>query len=300
MKKTIRSLAAAAALTGVLCFSAAGTLTAHAEGSVQDVYAAMRRIGMPEGMINQAKNTYEGHPEMHDANGMTINGQYASYTEWAEMVIVMENTIWRKIAEQYGVEPSKIKEYVNNQYAGTTASSAKQTTTTAASSKSGVQSSSVTTVTTPETSASSTERPSDMNFIKMSAEEKKAYLQKMAEDERAKFLADMTTAERNSILKQMSTEDKADIMSQFADIGKQMGMNVTVDKIDGNDISYSVRDADGNLIDSSTIGTRTDDTGWDLTVPVLISVSAVLLSAGGIIWMSRSMTKRKEDSDGRS
>ena len=278
MKKTVRTLAAAAALTGMLCM---GSLTAHAEGSVQDVYAAMRQIGMPEGMINQAKNAYQSHPEMHDANGMTINGQYASYADWADMVIVMEDTIWRKVAEQFGVDVATVREYAKEKYSGKT--------TKKASSDSEAQQ--------QTTTEAEKERPSDMKFIKMTAEEKKAYIQSMPEDERAKFLAGLTTAERNSILKQMSTDDKADIMSQFADIGKQMGMNVTVDKIDGNDISYSVRDADGTLIDSSSIGTRTDDTGWDLTVPVLISLTAVLLSAGGLVWMSRSMTKREEQRD---
>ena len=277
MKKHLKYLAAAAA---AVCMAFAGLLHASAEGSVQDVYDAMRRIGLPETMVRQAQNNYESHPEMHDENGMTINGQYGTYLDWADNVIVMEDLIWRKLAEQYQVPVEKIKEYLAEQPEQTTAP--------------------VTTGTNGETGSTTTTttaRKSDKKFINMTAEEKKAYIMAMSEDERVKFLAGLTAAERKSILKQLSADDKADLMKGFAEVGQSMGMNITVDNIDKNDISYSVRDENGNLIDSSSVGTRVDDTGWNLTFPVFGGAGLVLLSVGGLVWMTVSAGKRKAEAD---
>ena len=277
MKKHLKFLAAAAA---AVCMTCAGVLHASAEGSVEDVYDAMRRIGLPETMVRQAQNNYESHPELHDENGMTINGQYGTYLDWADNVIVMEDLIWRKLAEQYQVPVEKIKEYLAEQ--------PEQTTAPVATAKNG-ESGSTTTTTTA--------RKSDRKFINMTAEEKKAYIMAMTEEERIKFLADLTPAERKSILKQLSADDKADLMQGFAEVGQSMGMNISVDNISGNDISYSVRDENGNLIDSSSVGTRVDDTGWNLTVPVLGAGVMVLLSVGGLVWMTVSAGRRKAEAD---
>ncbi|MCR5307057.1 MAG: hypothetical protein K6E36_11205 [Oscillospiraceae bacterium] len=277
MKKLKFFLTAAAAVL----MTGTGMLHASAEGSVQDVYNAMRRIGLPESMVQQAKNTYESRPEMHDENGMTINGQYGTYLDWADNIIVMEDTIWKKLAEQYQVPVEKIKEYLADQ--------PKQTTTPAETSGNGSATTTVTTVTTA--------RKSDSKFINMTAEEKKQYLLSMTEEERVRFLANLTNAERKSIIKQLSADDKADLMKDFAEIGKSLGMNITVDNIDKNDISYSVRDENGNLIDSSSVGTRVDDTGWDLTVPVLGSAGLILLSAGGLVLMTVRAGRRKAEAD---
>lgn len=271
MKTKLRLLLSAAAALGTLSCCA---LHASAEGSVQDIYDAMRRIGLPETMVQQAANEYAAHPELHDENGITYNGQYASYLDWADQIIFMEDTIWEKLAEQYGVDVSQIKDYVNNPPAQTTAPE-----------QQGGE-----TVTTTVT-----ERKSDTAFIQMTADEKKAYIMAMPEDDRAKFLAGLTTAERNSILKQMDISDKTDIMNEFVEIGKQMGMNITVDKVDGSSVNYSVRDGDGNLIDSSSVGTSIDDTGWDLTVPVLTASAAVLGSIGGLCWLTLRQRRKEQD-----
>ena len=280
MKKMKILLAAAAAVL----MTGAGMLHAAAEGSVQDVYDAMRRIGLPETMIRQAQNNYESHPELHDENGMTVNGQYGTYLDWADNIIIMEDTIWRKLAEQYQVPAEKIKEYLAEQ--------PEQTTAPVTTGKNGETVSTVTTTTTA--------RKSDRKFINMTAEEKKQYILSMSEEERVKFLANLTAAERKSILKQLSADDKADLMQDFAEIGKSLGMNVTVDNIGENDISYSVRDGNGDLIDSSSVGTRVDDTGWDLTVPVLGASGMIAFSAGGLVLLSLSGSrrgKRKDDAD---
>lgn len=251
---------------GIL-FCCAAPLHAAAAGTVDDVYAAMREIGLSEAMVQQAKNQYQTIP--HDSAGMEINGHYATYDVWAQYVYIYEDQIWAEINKQFTV----------------TTSSA----TTAATSPAG----SSETQTTTTSARSAAERKS---FINMTLEEKKAYVAALPPEEQEAFLRSLSTAERNSIIKQLGTESQAEIAQGFIALAQQLGMNITVDSIGGQSgIDYSVRDGDGNLIDSSVIGTQVDDTGWDTTVPVLGGCGAILFSVGGMLCTGKKGLNRKEE-----
>ena len=103
----------------------------------------------------------------------------------------------------------------------------------------------------------------------MTLEEKKAYINSLPKEERARFLVELSVHERNSIIKQMDPQSQADLASGFIDLGKDLGMNISVDKLGADGIDYSVRNEEGTLIAASTVGVSIDDTGWDTTVPVL-------------------------------
>ena len=260
MKKIRKRLLAVlpAAVCAVCCL----TMHAAAEGSIEDVYAAMRRIGMPETMIQNAKNQYETVP--HDENGMEIKGQYLPYDVWAEMVILQEDEIWNKVGEQFGVSGPEIRK-------------AMQTTAPPAAQSADPEPTKTEPVTYPEP-----EKP----FINMTLEEKQAYVAALPEDQRAAFLASLSTSERNSIIKQMDTGSKADIASSFISLGEQLGMHISVDQLGEDGISYSVRDGEGDLIDSTSVGASVDETGWNMTVPVFGSCGVILLAVGGLTWIS--------------
>ena len=262
-----KSLLAGAACGLLLCLTAA--IPVSAAGSVDDVYAAMREIGLSEAMIQQAKNQYENTP--HDSEGMEINGHYATYDVWAEYVYIYEDRIWEEIDKQFAVSTAET--------AATTAGTA-------------APGGSETTVTTTVTTRSAAERKS---FINMTLEEKKAYVKSLPPEEQADFLRSLSTAERNSIIKQLGTDSQSEIAQGFIELSKQLGMNITVDNISGEGIDYSVRDSEGNLVDASVIGTQVDDTGWNTTLPVLGSGCAILLSVGGMLYTGKKGFKREED-----
>ena len=277
MKKN--KIAAAGAAVGAAWLAACClSMQASADGSVEDVYAAMRGIGMSEAMVQQAKNMYQTTP--HDAEGMEINGHYATYTVWAEYVYIYEDQIWEIIDEQFLTTP-----------ASSAATTTVTTTTTAAASDAASGTTAVTSVSTA-TTRSAEERKA---FINMTLEEKKAYVSSLPAEEQQEFLRSLTTSERNSIIKQLDTESQAEIAQGFIDLSKQLGMNVTVDSIGGGSIDYSVRDSDGNIIDISTIGTQVDDTGWDTTLPVLGACGAILTAAAGLTLNTLRSKKREED-----
>lgn len=249
MKQTQIYTAAAA---GLLCTA---LLPLHAAASsVEDVYAAMRRIGLPESMVQEAKIQYQNTE--HDENGMSINGNYFTYDVWADMVELYEDEIWNEVGNQFGVTKEAIKE--------------------AAAAE-------------PEDTPAQT----DPEFVQMTLEEKQAYVAAMPEEERASFIAGLSTAERNSIIKQMSADSQANIASGFIALGEQLGMHVSVDQLDGSGINYSVRNSDGTLIDVSTVGTGVDDTGWNTTVPVLSACAMILGAVGGVAYFALR-TRREE------
>ena len=279
---TAAFLSAAAAL--------AGSVTAHAEGSVEDVYDAMRRIGLPESMIQEAKNQFQ--TTQHDEEGMTINETYYPYDVWADMVELYEDDIWNEVGRQFGVSGEEIREEKRRQEAerpAETVSAQPEATAPADPNTPPAVTTQTTAAPSPVTVSVQTQIP----FINMTMEEKRDYIGSLPEAERAPFIASLTTAERNSIIKQMDTSSQANIANGFIGLGEQLGMHISVDRIGSGGIDYSVRNSSGTLIDVSSVGTSVDDTGWDTTLPVLGGSGMILAAVGGLTLMTRK-SRREE------
>lgn len=268
----------AAAASAMLCSLLAMPLHSAAS-SVEDVYEAMRRIGLPESMIQEAMLQYQNTE--HDDEGMTINGTYFPYDVWADMVELYADDIWEEVGKQFNVSGADIKEAMSQQD--------QPAETTPAAEQQGDAQPAVTEGPAEPEPVYQTDKP----FINMTLEEKQAFVASLPEEERAAFLASLSTAERNSIIKQMSTDSQANIANGFIELGEQLGMHISVDQLDGSGINYSVRNGDGTLIDVSSVGITVDETGWDTTVPVLCGGALILGAAGGI-WLVTRRMRREE------
>ncbi len=283
MKHTRKKLTAGiSAAAAVLLCGAAMPFAASAE-SVEDVYEAMRRIGLPESMVQEAKIQYQNTE--HDEEGMTINETYLTYDVWADMVELYEDDIRNEVGKQFGVSGDAIKEAAE-------AERSQQPAETLPASESSAAPAETAPVKT-EKPAVSVEPPKP--FVNMTLDEKKDYVASLPETERAGFIAGLSTSERNSVIKQMSTESQANIASGFIQLGEQFGMHISVDQLDGSGINYSVRNGDGTLIDVSSVGTTVDDTGWNTTVPVLAGSAMILGAVGGLILLTRRQRKEEQD-----
>lgn len=283
MKHTRKKLTAGiSAAAAVLLCGAAMPFAASAE-SVEDVYEAMRRIGLPESMVQEAKIQYQNTE--HDEEGMTINETYLTYDVWADMVELYEDDIRNEVGKQFGVSGDAIKEAAQ-------AERSQQPAETLPASESSAAPAETAPVKT-EKPAVSVEPPKP--FVNMTLDEKKDYVASLPETERAGFIAGLSTSERNSVIKQMSTESQANIASGFIQLGEQFGMHISVDQLDGSGINYSVRNGDGTLIDVSSVGTTVDDTGWNTTVPVLAGSAMILGAVGGLILLTRRQRKEEQD-----
>lgn len=178
-----------------------------------------------------------------------------------------------------------------------TTSSKQTTTTTTTTSKdqSSTQSSTTSKSKTESGTKTSDQFIPDSEFISMTIEEKQEYVNSLDADEKIEFIANLSTEARNSIIKQLPTEEKMAIMQKYIDTAGAMGMNVTVDEITDNDISVTVRNHDGIVIDKAEVGIVIDETGISHTKPWLFAGIGILASAGGFAWLYWYIKRTEND-----
>lgn len=264
MKKFKRMITILAAAAAVSVLPLSGSMTASAT-TVDDVIAAAYAAGWPDWMVQEAVNMFAGGEYTSEQCDMAI-AQIYEYNEEAG----------KQIEEQLGIAPpSQV----------TTQPAPAQTTAVGTGAQGGAVSAETTTVTTQAA------RPSDQTFISASLEEKKEYINSMTEEERQKFVNTMTNKERNSILKQLSASDKAALISSFMDVGKEFGINFSIDEISGDNLTISASDENGKLVNVSSMSMSVDPTGKSYTIPVAVGGGMLVLSAAGMALLLR----RKEN-----
>lgn len=133
-----------------------------------------------------------------------------------------------------------------------------------------------------------TEAPTK-EFAKMTLEEKRAYVSGMTPEERRTFLENLTPEERKSLLKQMSIDNKAEVMEGFLGVAEEMGMHVTVDKLTDDNISLTIRDDQGVIVDKSEMGVTIDETGISHTGLLVSAAAGAILALSGLAVLSRKM-----------
>ncbi|MGN0591795.1 MAG: hypothetical protein ACI4JQ_00945 [Ruminococcus sp.] len=267
MKKRNKCIAAlAAALLTVLPMS--HTLTASAT-TPDDVIAAAYAAGWPDWLVQQAVNMYAG-------------GNYTSAQCDAAIAQIFQydETVAAQIEAQFGIAPPSSQ---------TTqpAESATENTGSASGSSNENNNSAGT------SSGNNESRPSDQEFINMTLEEKKEYLNAMPEEEKQEFVNTMTNSERNSVIKQLSASDKAAIISNFMDVGKEFGITFNIDELSGDNVQISAHDENGNLVNVTSMGVTIDPTGNSYTVPIAAASGLMLLSVGGILFLIRKSSRHR-------
>lgn len=140
----------------------------------------------------------------------------------------------------------------------------------------------------PENTEAATQAPTK-EFAKMTLEEKRAYVSGMTPEERRTFLENLTPEERRSLLKQMSIDNKAEVLEGFVGVAEEMGMHVTVDKLTDDNISLTIRDDQGTIVDKSEMGITIDETGISHTGLLVSAAAGAILALSGLAVLSRKM-----------
>ncbi|MGN0591794.1 MAG: LPXTG cell wall anchor domain-containing protein [Ruminococcus sp.] len=232
------------------------TLTASA-ATPEDVVAAVENAGWPDWMVQQAANSLSSG----SFTSAQCDQMIAQITEYDEAVAKqIQEQLGIQIPDDAGTAP-EAKPSQDDTDAGTTD--------------------------TDTTGNSTDTRPSHADFIHMTLEEKKEYLNSLSEEERQTFLSTMTADERNSMVKQLSAADQAALLSDFMDIGAQFGIFFHIEELTGDDAVIRAYDKDGNLINITTMGISVDPTGNSYTVPVAAGAGLLLLSVGGLFFLIR-------------
>ena len=104
----------------------------------------------------------------------------------------------------------------------------------------------------------------------------------MTPEEKKDYIAGMTAAEKNEIIKSIDKDKQLEIINSLIDAGSEFGMNIAVDDLTDNKLTYSVRDNDGQIVDISSVGIVIGDTGKDYTAFILIAASVIVMSSAGI------------------
>ncbi len=247
----------AASLTAFLCL---GTCFVSAAASTQDdVLNAARKAGFPESLVQQGFNYINGVDYSSDEYDLMINAinEYSQKTD-EEIANILESNGIEVPAEYSGAE-NKTSEPAAQEPAA------------------------------PEQAVTD---KAEENKPAVSESEKTVNYSDLSEEEKKEYIANMSQAQKNEIIKNLDTDKKVEIINKLIDASEELGMNVTVDDISKDSISYSIRDNEGGLVDISAVGSGlVDDTGIDYTLLVLGCLAVVVLSCFGFVMFMRLQNK---------
>lgn len=258
MKKRIVKHKLLAAVLAAGCFCCAAGLSASAV-TVDDVANKARELGFPEAQVQQG------------------------YNYWATGEYTQEhlNQAWAILMQIEKESNEKFESIFETQEPE---SSTEQTSPTESA-----DSSADSTASTEKTESVGTKE-----FVNMTLEEKIAYVNSLSAEDKDKFLKNLSPEERKSIIKQMSISDKAEMMEGYIDFAEQMGMHMTVDEITDKNISVTIHDKDGVIIDKSSVGITIDETGISYTGLFVAATAGVVLALSGLAALYRYICRSDE------
>ena len=242
--------------TGILAFCLCSANLPVSAYTADDVAAKARQAGWPETLIQTGYNQWASG----EYTQAQLDEAYSSVSEYSEQT---EEFIYNS----FGVDPDEARRKIAENQSETQADTQSV--------------SDVGTETESQPAQVSDKYISDSEFINMSMEQKQQYVNSLSSEEKTEFIASLSKEAKNSIIKQLPTEEKAAIMQKYIDTASTMGMNVTVDSITDKDISVTVRNADGVVIDKAEVGIVIDETGISHTKPLAAAGIGLLVSAAG-------------------
>ena len=247
----------AASLLAVLCI---GSIPASAH-SVDEVVAKARAAGWPESLIQAGYNQWS-----------TGNYSQAKLDAAYDSVTSFNDDSGEMFCNLLGLDPD---EYLTEQSADPQQPTEP-----------------LETVTKADGTVEPRIAPSE--FTKLSREEKQAYVDSLSEQSKKDFLASLTGEERKSLIKDLPAEDKAELIQRYIDTATDMGLNVTVDSVEGNNLSMTIRNEDGVIVDKASTGSGIDETGYSHTLPLAAAAGGVVLAVAGFTGLYYYIRKTEE------
>ncbi|MDE6004185.1 MAG: hypothetical protein K2G88_02220 [Oscillospiraceae bacterium] len=255
-----------ATFTGIFitCLICSANISAKAY-TADDVAQRARDAGWPEYLIQAGYNEWASGSYSQDDLDQAYYG-VQNYDEQTEEII----------CNMFGVEPQKPTEVQQQTPAPDNSETPDNSTTPD--------------MTSPDNFATQSDRIAPAEFINMTLDEKINYVNTLEENQRSEFLSSLSREERNSIIKQLPTDQKMTLMQNYIDTASAMGMNVVVDSVTDNNISLTVRDNEGIIIDKADVGIVIDETGISHTKPLAFAGLGILTAVAGfglLYWYSK-------------
>ena len=273
-------IAAAALLCAVF------TAPADARAATAEEAAELaRQHGIPENIIQDAWNKYNQSPEKYSEN--TIDA-YIACMEEANWVIVSQqpydpeaqipalSTETTPVPQGETPTAAVPADAPDSNAPGSNVSSGDP----------GSSDSTDITLTMPD--GSTFTRISAERFIALSYEDKMTYLGTFTQEQQDVIIKNLTPAEYKSMMKQMPNDKKLEYIDTLTPMLDQLGITATVDELDGNSVSISMKDQDGQLISVSKGGKNlVENTGYDRRGIFGFSAAAMAAALGGLYFIAR-------------
>ncbi|MBQ8182252.1 MAG: hypothetical protein IJX77_05000 [Ruminococcus sp.] len=280
IKKTIIKISAAAAMICGMCTAGmnAGAAT------IEEVAETARRLGFPESVVQQGMNEYYADPDLYTPDVLDDAIDYL-YSYEAE------------IKAQLGITGSPANPETTTQEQKVTEPTSSGQTETPSQNTSQTQGNTGITAPTEQNSSNTAgvpNEPDEKEFINMTLDEKREYISTLTPEEQQKFFNTLTAEELKSIVKQLPTDDKAEVIDTFVKAGDAMGIKITVEEISDENISMSMRNNNGELIDVASVGMIIEDTGYDYSNLFALSGAFILAAACGLWLVLRKCFRREE------
>ncbi|MCR5599117.1 MAG: hypothetical protein K6G33_00020 [Ruminococcus sp.] len=256
---TAASAAAFAAIS-----SAAFSLSAYAT-TVDDVAAVARSYGYSEDDIQAGYNEYYSNPDAYPSE--ILDKAIAKLHETGNQIITV------------GPQVTNVP-----------------TTTTAAQVNTNEETPTVNNeITLTADDGSTFTRISKEAFVKMSYDEKMAYIRSFTPEQQQIIINNLSPEEYRSLMKQSPAEQKIQIVSKLSEAVEEMGLNITVDEITDDSLTLAMRNGSGELVNVSTAGASVEDTGYDRRGILAVAASIIVSAAGAVYFVMRRM--RSEGSE---
>ena len=278
-KILITALCSVAAVFGAAAYS----LNANAT-TVEDVMAEARYWGYPESTIQDAYNYYLQNPESY-------------HEEEFDMAIKYLRDAGKNLVTTNSQQHDKI--------VGTTTTTTTTTSDTSQTNNSGSIStkpntgnndtpisSNMITLTMPD--GTKFDRISKEDFIKLSYDEKMAYISSFTPDQQQVIIDNLSPEERRSILKQLPVDQKVDVVNGLSDAMKTMGLNISIEEVSDDSLELSMRNESGELVSVSNAVTLVEETGYDRRKIFAVAGALFAVSAIGLYILIHQTFNRKE------
>lgn len=270
----------AAAAASILTISSFAGLSSYA-ATIDELEAKARAYGIPESAIQQGINQYYQDPDSVDLDFAMeyLDGYHDAILEYLGVPKPSPTT-------EPGTDKSEKTEPTTKQ------NTTEKTTEITSSGEKTTESPTAVSTNTPEKPSQpnysggtlSFERVDPHEFINMSLDQKQSYVSSLTDEQREQFLASLNAEELKSIVKQLPTDNKVAVVDKFVQASEALGVNVTINEITDNNISFDVFNNDGELTDKGSIGVIVENTGLDYSLLYLIAGSCLAASIAGI-WL---------------
>lgn len=131
-------------------------------------------------------------------------------------------------------------------------------------------------------------------FISLSYDDKMAYLSTFTTEQQTVIINNFTPEEYKSMLRQLPAEKKLDVIDSLSSISESFGVNLTVDEMTDNSLSFSMKNHDGELIGVGSVNNAVENTGYDRRGILALTASLVSTGIAGLFILVRKCFNKKD------